>query len=191
MARSSGPPTRSTRTRSPGSSAPTAATRACRYCSKVCCMVAAKQTIITKEHDPSTECTVFYNNMTSYGKGFEEFYQKASSLGVRYVIGRPFDVIEDPETNDLTLRYEDDRERHHRQRALRPGGALERPGAQRPQRPAGQGAQDGARRQRVLPGDRPDRSRRWRRPCRASTCAAGPPGPSISPSRWCSRRRPA
>jgi heterodisulfide reductase subunit A len=77
------------------------------YCSKVCCMVAAKQTIITKEHDPSVECTVFYNNMTSYGKGFEEFYRKAASLGVRYVIGRPFDVIEDPETGDLTLRYED------------------------------------------------------------------------------------
>jgi len=77
------------------------------YCSKVCCMVAAKQTIITKEHDPSVECTVFYNNMTSYGKGFEEFYQKAASLGVRYIIGRPFDVVEDPDTNDLTLRYED------------------------------------------------------------------------------------
>ncbi len=77
------------------------------YCSKVCCMVAAKQTIITKEHDPSAECTVFYNNMTSYGKGFEEFYQKASGLGVRYIIGRPFDVTEDPETHNLTLRYED------------------------------------------------------------------------------------
>jgi heterodisulfide reductase subunit A len=76
------------------------------YCSKVCCMVAAKQTIITKEHDPSVECTVFYNNMTSYGKGFEEFYRKASSLGVNYVIGRPFDVFE-TEDNNLILRYED------------------------------------------------------------------------------------
>ncbi|GAB4253049.1 MAG: hypothetical protein Kow00122_10890 [Thermoleophilia bacterium] len=77
------------------------------YCSKVCCMVAAKQTIITKEHDPSVECLVFYNNMTSYGKGFDEFQRKAAALGVRYIIGRPFDVVEDPETHDLTLRYED------------------------------------------------------------------------------------
>jgi heterodisulfide reductase subunit A2 len=76
------------------------------YCSKVCCMVAAKQTIITKEHEPSTDCLVFYNNMTSYGKGFEEFYRKASSLGVRYIIGRPFDVQETAE-GDLLLRYED------------------------------------------------------------------------------------
>jgi heterodisulfide reductase subunit A len=78
------------------------------YCSKVCCMVAAKQTIITKEHGPETECTVFYNNQTCYGKGFDEFYKKASSLGVRYVIGKPFDVKEDPETHDLILRYEDE-----------------------------------------------------------------------------------
>ncbi len=78
------------------------------YCSKVCCMVAAKQTIITKEHDASVETTVFYNNMTSYGKGFEEFYQKAKAHGVRYIVGRPFDVSEDPETHDLTLRYEDE-----------------------------------------------------------------------------------
>lgn len=78
------------------------------YCSKVCCMVAAKQTIITKEHDPSVDCTVFYNNQTCYGKGFDEFYKKASALGVRYIIGRPFDVKEDPDTHNLLLRYEDE-----------------------------------------------------------------------------------
>ena len=71
-------------------------------------MVAAKQTIITKEHGAETECTVFYNNQTCYGKGFDEFYKKASALGVRYVIGKPFDVKEDPETHDLILRYEDE-----------------------------------------------------------------------------------
>src|SRR5665811_437749 len=53
------------------------------------------------------ETVVFYNNMTSYGKGFDEFYNKARSLGVRYIIGRPFDVVEDPETKNLSLRYED------------------------------------------------------------------------------------
>jgi len=78
------------------------------YCSKVCCMVAAKQTIITKEHDPSVETLVFYNNMTTYGKGFDEFYRKAQDHGVRYIIGRPFDVTEDPETHNLILRYEDE-----------------------------------------------------------------------------------
>jgi len=77
------------------------------YCSKVCCMVAAKQTIITKEHDPSVETLIFYNDLKAYGKGFWGFYEKAKENGVRYIKGRPYDVFEDPETRNLTIRYED------------------------------------------------------------------------------------
>jgi heterodisulfide reductase subunit A len=77
------------------------------YCSKICCMVSAKQTIITKEHDPSVETTIFYNDLKAYGKGFWEFYRKANENHVRYVRGRPYEVLEDPETKNLTLRYED------------------------------------------------------------------------------------
>ncbi|MBW2038445.1 MAG: CoB--CoM heterodisulfide reductase iron-sulfur subunit A family protein [Deltaproteobacteria bacterium] len=76
------------------------------YCSKVCCMIAAKQTIITKEHDRSVETVIFYNDLKAYGKGFWAFYQKAIENGVRYVKARPFDVFEDPETKNLTVRYE-------------------------------------------------------------------------------------
>ncbi|NWF93678.1 MAG: CoB--CoM heterodisulfide reductase iron-sulfur subunit A family protein [Syntrophaceae bacterium] len=77
------------------------------YCSKVCCMIATKQTIITKEHDASVETTIFYNDLKAYGKGFWGFYQKAIEKGVRYVKARPYDVFEDPITKDLTIRYED------------------------------------------------------------------------------------
>jgi len=77
------------------------------YCSKICCMVSAKQTIITKEHDASVEATIFYNDLKAYGKGFWEFYQKANENNVKYVRGRPYEVFEDPETKNLTLRYED------------------------------------------------------------------------------------
>ena len=77
------------------------------YCSKICCMISAKQTIITKEHDDSVEATVFYNDLKAYGKGFWDFYRKALENGVRYVRGRPYEVVEDPETKNLTLRYED------------------------------------------------------------------------------------
>ena len=77
------------------------------YCSKVCCMIAAKQTIITKEHDASVKTAVFYNDLKAYGKNFWEFYQKAREQGVRYVRGRPYDVVEDPDTKDLRVRYED------------------------------------------------------------------------------------
>ncbi len=77
------------------------------YCSKICCMVSAKQTIITKEHDASVETTIFYNDLKAYGKGFWEFYRKANENRVRFVRGRPYEVFEDPETKNLTLRYED------------------------------------------------------------------------------------
>ena len=77
------------------------------YCSKVCCMVATKQTIITKEHDPDAEAIVFYNSLKAYGKAFWEFYQKAVDKGVRYVYSRPGDVYEDPETRNLVLTYVD------------------------------------------------------------------------------------
>jgi len=77
------------------------------YCSKVCCMVATKQTIITKEHDPSVETLIFYNDLKAYGKGFWDFFRKASENGVRYIRARPYDVCEDPKTKNLTIRYED------------------------------------------------------------------------------------
>jgi heterodisulfide reductase subunit A2 len=76
------------------------------YCSKVCCMIAAKQTIITKEHDGSVEAVIFYNDLKAYGKGFWSFYRKAVESGVRYVRARPWDVSEDAQSKDLRVRYE-------------------------------------------------------------------------------------
>jgi heterodisulfide reductase subunit A len=77
------------------------------YCSKVCCMITTKQTIITKEHHEDVETYVFQNNLKTYGKGFHEFAEKAKDLGVHYIIGKPSDVFEDPETKNLIVRYED------------------------------------------------------------------------------------
>jgi heterodisulfide reductase subunit A len=77
------------------------------YCSKVCCMIATKQTIITKEHDASVETLVFYNNLKAYGKDFWGFYQKANQYGVRYINTRPWDIFEDPDTKNLRIPYLD------------------------------------------------------------------------------------
>jgi len=76
------------------------------YCSRICCMIATKQVIITKEHDASIEAVVFYNDLKAYGKNFWEFYRKAIDNGVRYVRGRPYQVREDPQTKNLFVRYE-------------------------------------------------------------------------------------
>jgi heterodisulfide reductase subunit A2 len=76
------------------------------YCSKVCCMIAAKQTIITKEHNSSVEALVFYNDLKAYGKGFWEFYKKAKEKNVNYIKARPYEVFEDEKTKNLIIRYE-------------------------------------------------------------------------------------
>jgi len=76
------------------------------YCSSVCCSYIQKQVILSKDHDASTEAVVFHNDVRSYGKDFERFYQRAANLpGVRFIrsyvsIGR-----EIPETNNVTVRY--------------------------------------------------------------------------------------
>ncbi|MHB8894567.1 MAG: FAD-dependent oxidoreductase [Candidatus Geothermincolia bacterium] len=56
------------------------------YCSSVCCMYATKQSIIAKEHEHSIEPTVFFIDMRAYGKGFDEYYEKAKNeQGIKYV----------------------------------------------------------------------------------------------------------
>ena len=56
------------------------------YCSTVCCTYAQKQVILTKEHDADTECVIFHNDVRSYGKDFERYFQRAAELpGVRFI----------------------------------------------------------------------------------------------------------
>ena len=50
------------------------------YCSAVCCAYTQKQVILTKDHDAEAKATVFHNDIRSYGKDFERFYQRAENL---------------------------------------------------------------------------------------------------------------
>ncbi len=76
------------------------------YCSAVCCTYTQKQVILTKDHDAEAECTVFHNDIRSYGKDFERFYRRAESLsGVRFLRCYPYLAGEVPKTKNLLLRY--------------------------------------------------------------------------------------
>lgn len=78
------------------------------YCSSVCCMYTAKEAIITKEHSENSECFVFRHDVRAYGKNFYEFTQRAQEeYGVKYFQTKISRIIEDPETNDLVIHYED------------------------------------------------------------------------------------
>ncbi|HAU32733.1 MAG: FAD dependent oxidoreductase [Desulfotomaculum sp. 46_296] len=76
------------------------------YCSAVCCTYTQKQVILTKDHDAEAQCFIFHNDVRSYGKDFERFYQRAENLpGIHFIRSYITIVKEDPETKNVTIRY--------------------------------------------------------------------------------------
>jgi len=60
------------------------------YCSKVCCMYTAKHAILFKHRVPEGEAYVFYIDVRTPGKGYEEFYQRAQTEhNVIYIKSKP------------------------------------------------------------------------------------------------------
>ncbi len=65
------------------------------YCSKVCCMYVAKQAMLYKQQMPSGQATVFYIDIRTQGKGYEEFAQQAmEEYDVLYVRGKASKVFQ-------------------------------------------------------------------------------------------------
>ncbi|MCL5950857.1 MAG: CoB--CoM heterodisulfide reductase iron-sulfur subunit A family protein [Chloroflexi bacterium] len=54
------------------------------YCSRICCMVSAKQAHLIKEKYPDARVTAFYADVRTFGKGHEEFYDRVRKEGIRY-----------------------------------------------------------------------------------------------------------
>lgn len=76
------------------------------YCSKICCMITAKQAGLVKELLPDTKCHVFYMDYRAAGKGYEEFVRSViEEKHVRYTRGRPAKIL--PEGGRLLIRTED------------------------------------------------------------------------------------
>ncbi|NLF11110.1 MAG: CoB--CoM heterodisulfide reductase iron-sulfur subunit A family protein [Anaerolineaceae bacterium] len=71
------------------------------YCSKVCCMYVAKQTIAYKQQVPDGQATVFYIDIRSQGKGYEEFVQRAmEEHDVLYVRGKASKIWQEGGADD-------------------------------------------------------------------------------------------
>ena len=85
-------------------------TKGHEYCSKICCMYTAKHAILTRDHYPDTNCYVFYIDVRTPGKLFDEFYRRAvEQYGVHYIKGQvgkvtpQSDGILDVQGSDLIL----------------------------------------------------------------------------------------
>ncbi len=75
------------------------------YCSRVCCMVNAKQAHLIKQAIPDAKVTVFYADVRTFGKGHEEFYDAVRKEGVRYRRGYVSEVFK--KGDKLIIRAED------------------------------------------------------------------------------------
>ena len=77
------------------------------YCSKICCMYTAKHAMLIREKYPDTEVYVFYIDVRTPGKNFDEFYRRAvEEYGVHYIKGMVGKVF--PEADGtLTVRASD------------------------------------------------------------------------------------
>ena len=76
------------------------------YCSRVCCMYATKEAMITKEMNPEIDVTIFYMDLRAYGKDFQQYYDLARKKGVNYIRARPSAVYENPDKS-ITIKYKD------------------------------------------------------------------------------------
>ncbi len=78
------------------------------YCSSVCCMYATKEAILVREHEPESTVNIFHLDLRVFGKGFQEFVNRAeNNWNVKYIRGLPGEITEDPKTGDLTIWHED------------------------------------------------------------------------------------
>jgi heterodisulfide reductase subunit A len=62
--------------------------------------------MLTKDHDAEAECTIFHNDIRSYGKDFERFYERAEKLpGVRFIRSYASIGKEIQESKNVTIKY--------------------------------------------------------------------------------------
>jgi heterodisulfide reductase subunit A len=71
------------------------------YCSRVCCMYAIKQAMLLSGALPLADITIYYMDIRTFGKGYEQFYQNAKAMGIEFVKAKVAQITEDEEQNPV------------------------------------------------------------------------------------------
>jgi heterodisulfide reductase subunit A len=71
------------------------------YCSRVCCMYAIKQAMLISGALPLADITIYYMDIRTFGKGYDQFYQNAKAMGVEFVKGKVAKITEDENQNPI------------------------------------------------------------------------------------------
>jgi heterodisulfide reductase subunit A len=77
------------------------------YCSNFCCMYSIKNAVLLKQMDPDLDISIYYMDIRTPSKGYEEFYDRARELGIHFIQGRPSLITEDPASKNLFVHSED------------------------------------------------------------------------------------
>ncbi|MEN8243110.1 MAG: CoB--CoM heterodisulfide reductase iron-sulfur subunit A family protein [Chloroflexota bacterium] len=71
------------------------------YCSRVCCMYAIKQAMLLSGSLPLADITIYYMDIRTFGKGYEQFYQTAKAMGIQFIKGKVAKISEDEDNNPV------------------------------------------------------------------------------------------
>lgn len=71
------------------------------YCSCVCCMYAIKQAMLLSGALPLADITIYYMDIRTFGKGYEQFYQNAKAMGIEFVKGKVARITQDENQNPV------------------------------------------------------------------------------------------
>ncbi|HOV67445.1 MAG TPA: CoB--CoM heterodisulfide reductase iron-sulfur subunit A family protein, partial [Methanoregulaceae archaeon] len=77
------------------------------YCSRFCCMYSLKHAHQIIEKIPGAVPYLFYMDIRSFGKAYEEFYYRIQDEGAKFIRGRVSNIQEDPKTKNLYVYAED------------------------------------------------------------------------------------
>ncbi|MCD6576990.1 MAG: hydrogenase iron-sulfur subunit [Anaerolineaceae bacterium] len=77
------------------------------WCSNFCCMYAIKNAILLKQMYPDIDLNIYYIDIRTPSKGYEEFYERARGMGIKFIQGRPSLITEDEKTHNLFVHSED------------------------------------------------------------------------------------
>lgn len=71
------------------------------YCSRICCMYAIKQAMLISGTLPLADITIYYMDIRTFGKGYDQFYQTSKAMGVEFVKGKVAKITEDENQNPI------------------------------------------------------------------------------------------
>jgi len=76
------------------------------YCCSVCCMHSTKEATLAHEHHDDIESTIFYKDLRTFGKGFNEYMERAKRDYAVTYINSDGTVKENPKNNNPIIVYD-------------------------------------------------------------------------------------